>query len=291
MKKISIIFLSLILMFGLLVPMVVSADDDLYGICGIVFDANGGSGTMESVWMNGNYTLPECTFTAPEGMQFKCWAISGHSNKYPGDSIYLSDVITAKAVWEQIPTKVVFDNSGDSDSMDEVAVYGDYVLPECALTAPEGMQFKCWLVADQEKQPGETIYVDAVITVSAVWENIPAKITFDKADGEGEMDIVEVYGEYTLPECEFTAPDGYKFKAWQVNDEELKPGDAITVERDTTVTALWEEMEVEKSDRRTRNTDDAEEPADFPWIAVVVAAVVLVVVTVLVTVLVVKRKK
>ena len=44
----------------------------------ITFNANTGSGTMESVEYVGAYTLPACTFTAPDGKQFKGWSTSAN---------------------------------------------------------------------------------------------------------------------------------------------------------------------------------------------------------------------
>ena len=47
---------------------------------------------------NGEYTLPECTFNAPEGTTFKGWKI-GDTIYQPGDTITPTEDITAVAVW------------------------------------------------------------------------------------------------------------------------------------------------------------------------------------------------
>ncbi len=50
---------------------------------------------------------------------------------------------------------------------------------------------------------------------------------------------------YTLPtyaELEFTAPDGQRFKAWQVGEDEFAPGDVISITEDTIVNAIWEDI-------------------------------------------------
>ena len=73
----------------------------------ISFDANGGSGNMDTVYTNAytTYTLPECLFTAPENQQFKCWATKepkGNFNEINQDSISLSSQsITLFAIWEE----------------------------------------------------------------------------------------------------------------------------------------------------------------------------------------------
>ena len=47
--------------------------------------------------------------------------------------------------------------------------------------------------------------------------------------------------EYCLPECEFIAPEGKQFKAWQIGDSEYAVNDPVTVTADITVKALWED--------------------------------------------------
>lgn len=66
-------------------------------------------------------------------------------------------------------------------------------------------------------------------------------VAFLPNGGSGTMDPDRVSGgEYSLPDNLFTAPEGKKFKAWNVNGKEYNPEDVITVTSDTTVTAVWE---------------------------------------------------
>ena len=48
--------------------------------------------------------------------------------------------------------------------------------------------------------------------------------------------------EYSLPECEFVAPEGNQFKAWQIDDTEYPVNAPVTVTADITVKALWEDV-------------------------------------------------
>ena len=57
-------------------------------------------------------------------------------------------------------------------------------------------------------------------------------------------DVTGVSGEYTLPANGFTAPSGKQFKAWSVGGVEKAAGDTITVNANTTVTAIWENIPV-----------------------------------------------
>lgn len=68
-------------------------------------------------------------------------------------------------------------------------------------------------------------------------------ISFAAGEGTGTMDMVSgVLGEYTLPQCNFSAPEGMRFKTWSVNGVEKNVGDSINVTANTIVTAVWEEI-------------------------------------------------
>ena len=47
--------------------------------------------------------------------------------------------------------------------------------------------------------------------------------------------------EYSLPECEFIAPEGKQFKAWEIDGTEYPVNAPVTVTADITVKALWED--------------------------------------------------
>ena len=47
--------------------------------------------------------------------------------------------------------------------------------------------------------------------------------------------------EYSLPECEFIAPENQQFKAWQIDGTEYPANASVTVTADITVKALWED--------------------------------------------------
>ena len=61
MKKILYLFIFLIFVLSLSITAYAYDEYDPY----ICFDANGGTGSMETVYMNGNFPLPECGFTPP----------------------------------------------------------------------------------------------------------------------------------------------------------------------------------------------------------------------------------
>ena len=68
----------------------------------ISFDPNGGTGTMKPMRVKAGvgYTLPECTFTPPEGKEFAGWlAVNG--NVYPAGEVVTSSIDQSfKATWK-----------------------------------------------------------------------------------------------------------------------------------------------------------------------------------------------
>ena len=70
------------------------------------FDPNGGEGEIESVttaW-GSKVTLPECTFTAPNGKEFDKWDAGN-----PGDEVEVKSDLTVKAVWKEKPLTLTAD--------------------------------------------------------------------------------------------------------------------------------------------------------------------------------------
>lgn len=75
-------------------------------LCTISFDANTGKGEMNPVKVEKKsfYTLPECTFDAPENKEFKAWQVYTKEMK-PGEEQYIFEDITIKALWKEKENK------------------------------------------------------------------------------------------------------------------------------------------------------------------------------------------
>ena len=153
--------------------------------------------------------------------------------------------------WEGTDYTVSFAANGGSGTMaDEKNVSGEYTLPACGFTAPNGQRFKAWLVNGNQKAVGDKITVSANTVVTAIWENIPEYIvSYNANGGSGTMvgDMVTENGTFTLETCTYVAPEGYKFKAWaigSVNGEQKQPGEQITITGETYIYAIWESIAV-----------------------------------------------
>ena len=92
------------------------------------------------------------------------------------------------------------------------------------------------------------------VTITATFEKRNEHtITFDANSGSEPEDLPEEVttampakkvlrgSEYSLPECEFIAPEGKQFKAWEIDGTEYPVNAPVTVTADITVKALWED--------------------------------------------------
>ena len=66
----------------------------------VSFDANGGSGQMDSLVVGESYTLPKLGFTAPKGYEFVGWSTAADGQVISGSTITLSEDITLYAIWK-----------------------------------------------------------------------------------------------------------------------------------------------------------------------------------------------
>ena len=239
----------------------------------VSFDANGGSGSMEdATGISGQYTLPECTFTAPEGKRFKCWIVDG-IEKAVGDQITVTADTTVTAQWRDVGILISAINitgitkpiAGEKATTSGITLNTEYI----------SIRANHWLKAetsshmvDATYEAGKTYPLLIYYTVADGYEiaddvvithDLPGAVvtiddqrirlnytvesytvTFNANGGSGSMaDVTGIYGQYTLPECIFTAPEGKRFKCWIVDGIEKAVGDKITVTADTTLTVQW----------------------------------------------------
>ena len=159
----------------------------------ISFDPNGGTGTMKPMRVKAGvgYTLPECTFTPPEGKEFAGWlAVNG--NVYPaGHDVYSTYDQSLKATWkdkEVTEVTISFDPNGGTGTMQPMKVKSGekFKLPECTFTPPEGKEFAGWLAVNGNVYPAGNVATFSIDqTLKATWK--------DKA----EVDVTEMFTDVT----------------------------------------------------------------------------------------------
>ena len=159
----------------------------------ISFDPNGGTGTMKPMRVKAGvgYTLPECTFTPPEGKEFAGWlAVNG--NVYPaGHDVFSTYDQSLKATWkdkEATEVTISFDPNGGTGTMQPMKVKSgeNFTLPECTFTPPEGKEFAGWLAVNGYVYPAGDI-------VSSVGSSVLKATWKDKA----EVDVTEMFTDVT----------------------------------------------------------------------------------------------
>ena len=167
----------------------------------------------------------------------KCWLEKSYANE--------AGVPVVKST---VDYTITFDGNGGQLKMNPVKVEEntEYELPGSSFIAPDGKEFDGWIVNGQKKNPGDRITVTSDLTVTAQWrKKAPEQVTvsFKPGEGSGSMTDVKVNvgSNYQLPSNGFTAPNGKEFKAWLVNGVEYQPEASITVNADTTITALWKD--------------------------------------------------
>ena len=149
----------------------------------ISFDPNGGTGTMKPMRVKAGvgYTLPECTFTPPEGKEFAGWlAVNG--NVYPaGHDVFSTYDQSLKATWkdkEVAEVTISFDPNGGTGTMQPMKVKSgeNFTLPECTFTPPEGKEFVGWLAVNGTVYPaGDIAFSTTDSVLKATWKDKEAE--------------------------------------------------------------------------------------------------------------------
>ena len=218
----------------------------------VSYDANKGTGKMDAKKLNkgSKYKISDNGFTAPANEKFKTWKI-GETEYAAGDEITVKEDTTIQAVWQDIEVTVSYEANGGSGSMDSATMKkgSTYKLADNAFTAPANQKFKCWKIGNDEYAAGAEITVNEDAKVEAVWEDIMVDVNFDAGEGSGSMnkESVKKGSTFKLPPSKFKAPKNMEFKGWKIGDEEKAVGDEITVNDNTTVTAVWKKIPVKVS--------------------------------------------
>ena len=229
----------------------------------VVYNSNGGTGTMENSnsSSDGTLKLRKNTFTK-EGYTFVGWSLESDGNiVYPDEDIISnlssSDSITLYASWlansSATDTYKIKFNSGDGKgSMNDFLAYSNstIMLRKNTFTR-DGYEFAGWATAPggevvyRDGQVVNTITNDEAITLYAVWTSSSLlTVTYDANGGTGSMNSTSFYGgtDVQLEKNAFTK-DGYEFIGWAT---EAGGKVVYTDEQDVSLTtstklyAVWE---------------------------------------------------
>ena len=174
----------------------------------ISFDPNGGTGTMKPMRVKAdeNYTLPECTFTPPEGKEFAGWlAVNG--KVYPaGTKVISSYDQSFKATWkdkEAAEITITFDPNGGTGTMQPMKVKSGekFELPKCTFTPPKGKEFAGWLAENGTVfLAGDNVISFSSSVLKATWK--------DKAEVDVTQMFTDVEKNWAYPGIQYCVTHG-----------------------------------------------------------------------------------
>ncbi len=180
-----------------------------------------------------------------DGYKFLGWYIG--AKKVEAGTITLTDEgVTLTAQWEEIFCKITYTTEFASAPSSKTVKWGTLLSSETlpVLTCT-GMTFKGWLFNGNAVD--ETFKVTDSITLTASWEKMICRITYESAHGSDlPQDTTLEYGSKLLSSMLPDLEDPYgiwEFKGWCVKNAvpaEPLTGGTYTVEGHVTLTAIWE---------------------------------------------------
>jgi uncharacterized repeat protein (TIGR02543 family) len=222
----------------------------------LVFDANGGTGSMTTV--SGGESdapvLPNSTFVRP-GFTFTGWNTSsnGSGTSYaPGDSFTLaSGTNSLFAQWSADAATLIFDANGGSGTTPFVpGVNGQAVVVPASGFARQGFTFTGWnttAIGDGTSyQPGEMFTLEAgANALFAQWQALPASLEYIANGGAGTtMSTTGVTDQTVSVAASTFTRAGYTFAGWNTSANgsgtSLAPGGSFRLPPGvTTAYAQW----------------------------------------------------
>ena len=242
----------------------------------ISFDANGGSGAPAAVkTVNGKLAALPAAEPVREGYRFAGWCTvkDDAGTKVAAGASFAANT-TLYALWAELaqvntPAITFADHTGAVKTGTEFLTTDTFTIT-CATegasvyyttdgTEPtvQGAKYtdavtltqdmtKILAIAVKDGMKNSAVADSGAITVSA-----PAsacRVTFAAGEGSGAMSSADVPAgtAYVLPANGFAAPQDQVFDKWSVKAGDAdaidrQPGDTVTIDADTTVTAVWRE--------------------------------------------------
>ncbi len=224
----------------------------------LTYNVNGGSGTGTVISIvQGSTVEIKMDDLTREGYLFQGWADTPDATTaqyHKGGTFGPVNLnTTLYAVWAKDPKakfqSISFDLSGgtgDGFKTVEILDGKTFRLP-AEIPVKEGRIFRGWSTGTHETliQPDSTVTVTSDIAFTAVWAYT---VTFDldgvTCDGLEDVYYVPENGDFNIPNAVPTK-DGFIFKGWSLTkgaaNVNYKPNETITVQKDTTLYAVWAE--------------------------------------------------
>ncbi|MBR3131862.1 InlB B-repeat-containing protein [Candidatus Saccharibacteria bacterium] len=235
----------------------------------LIFDTNGGTGTIETLLCNLEYGSAGCDITLPETVptrddyQFLGWADSADATSadyQAGSTISLSTSKSIYAIWSPIYT-LDFNLNGGNGTFESQTCYPITTDGDCSINIPsaeptkEDYHFLGW--ADSADATSASYAPNAWMTLSvdktiyAVWAPIYT-LSFDLNNGTGTFAPQTCHPNATSGECSINlsnaspSRNGYNFAGWIDTDTPIEiiyaAGSTVTLNGDKTLYASWSKI-------------------------------------------------
>ena len=195
----------------------------------VTFEANGGTGSMESEQrLDGrNYTMPSCSLTAPSGKRFFGWNTAADGTgtpKNPTDSFALSEDMTFYAVWINEDIESTESLSALRFHYAETAVVGEYDFSEVALRFGGFISEALWSeLSDSVTIEGYGVIVSKSASIEERYEAAAGNSVEEKLTAICDANTKRVYATGDTPETATPQQKAYmgdvsstKYYTWQV---------------------------------------------------------------------------
>ena len=226
----------------------------------IVYDANGGSGTMapSTCTEGGSVTVKRCTFNATT--EFLCWntKADGTGDSYlPADELTPADNMTLYAIWQKgNETPGTFTISYNANGGSGAVQGGEHTDGEQIHIATngftyEGKVFLSWNTkpdgTGETFNPGQLLVVTESLQLYAIWHDASVTlftVTYNANGATGTMSNA-TYPKGTLINIlESTFTYHLNFAEWNTKADgsgtSYEPGQQVQLESDLTLYAIWE---------------------------------------------------
>ena len=216
----------------------------------VSFNNNGGAGEMDAIsGVLGEYTLPTtCPFEKIDH-HFVGWALSANGEKITTATINVTENTELFAVWAEDVEPEYNLTVVDGEESTITQQVGVSVMLHAV--GKIGHTFVRWTSDDVEIANATNADIEFVmpskdVRVVAVYQAITYTISFNANGGSGTMAAVTTaYGNYELPACAFTAPDGKEFDGWALSSSGAKiTTTEINVTENIQLFAVWKNVEV-----------------------------------------------
>lgn len=172
-----------------------------------------------------------------DGFYFQYWA-DGDAHYSLGSRLNPTKDTILEAVYGRLYT-VTIDIDGEKTTESSRS---DYTLPSQNLPKRSGYTFAGWRVDDQVLKPGDTLSLTRDIVIQPEWSKKETSgtsvVTLLNEDGSMYLSQnVNTGSSWTLPEG--PAKEGYGFSGWKNEDQLLKAGSSLKVNKDLSLKAVY----------------------------------------------------